>query len=553
MKHLRIFLILTFISLLIASCTDGAQMRQQLADLQTRNQADSLLTDDSLALTLCDYFDSHGTSNERLLAHYLLARTYTDMGEAPRALDEYHRAAECADTTVQDCDYLQLAKVHGQMAELLYQNQLPRNSLNAYQQAYRYSMMADEPELGLNAYAQQGKCYYDLSLPDSAMFITEEAIHMLFECGDTLSANSFKGPVAYGLIDKGELPKAKEYLDSYEHHSFITEDILQKYDDVKLLYIYKGYYFQHAEVCDSALFYYYKALHTSMNPNNQALAYRGLYQTYELLHELDSVSKYAALYVKKNDETVKLASSSALLSMQYLYEYQSFKTLAQQKSLEAAQTRQSLIVLSFSLIMVALLSCGVILYLRNRQRLTKQRLFTKYTADMISFISIKKELQMLQSQSVINEHRVMEAKKELEIFRQSIIDANKKYSDIDSWGMADAIQKVPIVIHLKKKGTKGLVATEQELQDLRKLFKIYHPAFVESLNSTGYTLSIKEFNICLLIKLNFAPSEICALLKVGNSALSNQRSRLLKKMFGTEGSATQFDEKIKSLTFDIGM
>ena len=425
--------------------------------------------------------------------------------------------------------------------------------MNAFQQAYRYSIMADEPEVALNAYAQQGKCYYDLSLTDSAMFITEEAIRMLLECGDTLSANSFKGPVAYGLIEKGELSKAKEYIDSHEHHSFVTEELLQKNDDIKLLYVYKGYYYQHTEEYDSTLYYYYKALFTSQNPNNQTLAYRGLYQTYELLHELDSVSKYAALYVKKNDETVKLASSSALLSMQYLYEYQSFKTLAQQKSLEASQTRQSLIILSFCLVIVALLSCGVILYLRNRQRLTKQRLFTKYTADMISFISIKKELQMLQSQSVINEHRVIQAKKELAFFRQSIIDANKKYSDIDSWGMADAIQKVSIVEHLKKKGTKGLTATEQELQDLRRLFTIYHPGFVESLHSTGYTLSIKEINICLLIKLNFAPSEICALLKVGNSALSNQRSRLLKKMFGTEGSATLFDNKIKNLNFEIDL
>lgn len=551
MKRHTIFLILTLISLLITSCTDGKWMRQQLSDLHTRNQADSLLTDDSLALALCDYFDSHGTPNEQMLAHYLLARTYTDLGEAPRALDEYHHATECADTTAQDCDYVQLSKVHGQMAELLYQNQLPRNSLIAYQQAYRYSMKAGVPELALNAYAQQGKCYYDLSLPDSAMFVTEEAIRKLLECGDTLSANSFKGPMAYGLIEKGELVKAKEYLDSYEHHSFITEEMLQKYDDIKLLYVYKGYYYQHIEVCDSALHYYYKALFTSQNPNNQALVYRGLHQIYESLHEPDSVCKYAALYVKKNDETIKLASSSALLSMQYLYDYQSFKSLAQQKSLEAAQNRLSLIVISFSLLIVVLISCGVSLHLRNRQRQTKQRLFTKYTADIISFISIKKELHNLQNQSVINEHRVVQAKKELEFFRQSIIDANKKYSDIDSWGMADAIQKVSIVEHLKKKGTKGLKATDQELHDLRRLFKIYQPGVVETLHSTGYALSIREFDICMLIKLNFVPSEICALLKIGNSALANQRSRLLKKMFGVEGNAPQFDKRIKNLTFDI--
>ena len=121
-RHLRTVLILTFISLFAFSCTDGERMRRQLACLQARNQTDSLLTNDSLAQALCDYFDSHGTSNEQVLAHYLLARTYTDKGEAPQALDEYHRAAECADTTSEDCDYLLLAKVHGQMAELLYHN-----------------------------------------------------------------------------------------------------------------------------------------------------------------------------------------------------------------------------------------------------------------------------------------------------------------------------------------------------------------------------------------------------------------------------------------------
>lgn len=539
--------------MIVASCTDGDRMRQQLADLQARNQTDSLLTDDSLALNLCDYFDSHGSPNEQMQAHYLLARTYTDMGEAPQALDEFHRAAECADTTSADCDYSRLSRAYGQMAELLYKHQLPRNAIRAFQQAYHYSCLANETDIAPCYYAQQGKCFYDLSLPDSALIITEKAVQMLMVCGDTISANTFKGPLAYSLIEKGDFSKAKEYLDSYEHHSDITDEALKDNDDLKLLYIYKGFYYQHIEKCDSALYYYYLALHTSSNPNNQALAYRGLHQTYVLLHKQDSIGKYAALYVKKNDETVMLASSSALLSMQYLYDYQSFQTLAKQKSLEAAQTKQRLIALFFTLLLFVIVSCSLVIYLRNRQRLTKQRLFTKYTADMHSFISVRKELKILQSQTVINEHRVLQAREELERFRQSIIDVNKKYSDIDNWGMADAIQKVSIVEHLKKKGTKGLVATEQEMHDLRRLFKIYQPSFVESLNSTGYTLSIKEFNICLLIKLNFAPSEICALLKVGNSALSNQRSRLLKKMFGTEGSATLFDEKIKSLTFDVDL
>ncbi|MBQ8463313.1 MAG: hypothetical protein IJ544_04265, partial [Prevotella sp.] len=95
MRQLALYVTLL---LLLAACTDGQQMRRQLAELQARNQADSLLTDDSLALALTDYFDRHGTANEQMLAHYLLGRTYDDMGEAPAALSAFQDAADRADT-----------------------------------------------------------------------------------------------------------------------------------------------------------------------------------------------------------------------------------------------------------------------------------------------------------------------------------------------------------------------------------------------------------------------------------------------------------------------
>ena len=69
---------------LLAACQWGRStyMRQQLAHLQALNQADSLLTDDSLAQALALYFDDHGTPNEQMEAHYLLGRTHADRGEA---------------------------------------------------------------------------------------------------------------------------------------------------------------------------------------------------------------------------------------------------------------------------------------------------------------------------------------------------------------------------------------------------------------------------------------------------------------------------------------
>ena len=118
MKYL-VGIIFLVVSLLL-SCTDGERMRRELAGLQARNEAGSLLTDDSLALALCDYFDRHGTANEKMLAHYLLGRTYDDMGEAPAALDVYFDALELADTTAEDCDYGVLRGIYGQMSQIFH-------------------------------------------------------------------------------------------------------------------------------------------------------------------------------------------------------------------------------------------------------------------------------------------------------------------------------------------------------------------------------------------------------------------------------------------------
>jgi hypothetical protein len=95
---LQTFLLL----LLLVACDSGRRERLQLEELERQNRADSLMTNDSLALALTNYFDRHGTPNEQLRAYYILGRTYADVGEAPRAIEAYNTAADRADTTAAD-------------------------------------------------------------------------------------------------------------------------------------------------------------------------------------------------------------------------------------------------------------------------------------------------------------------------------------------------------------------------------------------------------------------------------------------------------------------
>ena len=99
-------LVLTFL-LLLAACTSGDRQQRlaQLEELERQNVADSLMTNDSLAQALADFFDRHGSPNERMRAHYILGRTYADLGEAPAALDSFYNALSCVDNSIFQEDY----------------------------------------------------------------------------------------------------------------------------------------------------------------------------------------------------------------------------------------------------------------------------------------------------------------------------------------------------------------------------------------------------------------------------------------------------------------
>jgi len=134
MKHL----LAIFILLLAVSCctteADRNRMRTCLDSINQRNRNDQPFTVADVE-PYVQFFDNHGTSNDRLLAHYLLGRAYYDHGEVPMALECYQKAAECADTLSEDCDYAQLARVYAQLANLFYYQGLYRQQLELHKRA----------------------------------------------------------------------------------------------------------------------------------------------------------------------------------------------------------------------------------------------------------------------------------------------------------------------------------------------------------------------------------------------------------------------------------
>ena len=218
MKHLLTVILLL---LSLSCCTteaDRNRMRAGLDSLNQRNRTDQPFTVQEVEHYV-RFFDDHGTDDDRLLAHYLLGRAYYEHGDAPMALQCYHDAIDCADTTIQDFDYAQLSRVYGQMAEVFYYQGLYRQHLQYGQMSVRYAWKGKDTLLALMNYEQESFAYNKLGMQDSAIFIVENVAAKYEQYGYPSDAAIALGTIIRTLTAMGEYQKAKQYMDIYEYKS----------------------------------------------------------------------------------------------------------------------------------------------------------------------------------------------------------------------------------------------------------------------------------------------------------------------------------------------
>lgn len=540
MKHVVACLLLL---LGVVACTDGDSMRRQLQELQARNQADSLMTDLKQATRLCQYFDSHGTPNERMLAHYLLGRTYADLGEAPQALDAYHTAADCADTTAQDCDYRLLSRVHGQSANLFFSQLMPNEMLDELNQMRAYAIKAEDTLSWI--YAKQWKhTAYDLLGRD------KDALQELTEAYNEYMHNGYK-EMAYnclaGIIDYHV--KANDYQDvdsfikCFETRSSFFRDG-NATSGHEYYYNCKGMYYTGIERYDSAEHYFRKELNNAHRENEKEAAYKGLYQLFLKQGKTDSVAKYADLCYQTSDGRFRQTNSEQLRHMQSLYNYNRNQKIAHQKTEEALRQRYLLVICL--LIFGAITIISALLFVRYRRKKRREVL------DIMQSYQQKIEQQELAKHDLLQlkkkETEVLIAQKEQEIAeRQEIIEQFHQIlnqeTPLDGIFLETAEYKRfrYLCTHPREKVTK------KDWKDLQEMMDRCLPTFYKRLNARKH-LKESDYHICLLLRLHFAYSEICMLTITSPQYVYSRRVQLLKTVFDIKGKAEEFDKMLWHIT-----
>jgi len=461
MKHLLTAILLLLI--LLTSCTDGERMRRELADLQARNEADSLLTDDSLALALCDYFDGHGTANEQMLAHYLLGRTYADKDELPQALSAYQEAVDRADTVSTTCDYKILCRVHVQLGELFYWQQQYQRQQTELAKSRHYALMAGDTIMAAYCLATKGCVLADLNEADSAIILLRMAITQYQSIGCDSYAAMCCATMVKPLLHLGMTDQARQCIDKYETKTGLFGNDGNIAKGSEIYYFIKAQYYQQVQKYDSAEVYLRRLQQVATTLNDRIAVASGLSVLFESQGQADSLAKYARQASMLQDSLVAQIESDNILRLDKMYQYERLQAKISKKSQETVQARLIVWILVCLLTILCLTFTYVYMAVKRKRR-----------AEWKKYIEDQEELELLQ-----------DAVKALEAEKNTISD--RLSSVIDDAQEEIAQLEMRISDYEKRTVSKARGALVQQINDTdayQRLRKIAdQPTVIPSLQS----------------------------------------------------------------------
>ena len=475
-----------------------AQMRAALVALQAANQADSVFTTDSLALELVRYYDHPlhfwTSANDRLMAHYLLGRCYADMGEAPRAIEEYSEAVEQADTTASDCDLRTLRAVYGQMANVFHQQNLPEEEFNANAHYTAISrLMKDTLQIGIGL-ENLTRPYYLMGDTTNFLRSAEAAAEFFYSIGRRDKAANALSDIVFIYIQRGQYTKAVELINTIYAESSLFDEQGELRKGNEMFYYTIGLYFDSINRLDTAEYYYRRLLPAK----EYEAAYRGLLSVYEKREIADSIGKFARLYADANDAAHDKMSTQAVAQAAKSYQYARQQQLA--KSYETKAKRRAYALCGF---LVLILVLSYIIY--------KQRIKFHKKAIVLSYVREQYRQARNDYRKICEDNSTMKK-------RIQAMDVHVAYYS------SDIIRRVINSVF------KINDVSAKELNDLYALFLSTFNDFKSFADNQG-GLTENEWEVCIYVDLGFHDKDISNLMGITVQRVYGLKKQLNRKLF----------------------
>ena len=521
--------------------SQSQKMRYELLCHKAMNKACITFTSDSVMKEVVDYYDNHGSANERMLANYVLGCVYRDMHEAPMALEYYNKATEQADTTAADCDYGTLYRVYSQMGFLFSKQYLPYQLLDAFGKAMKYAYLAKDTLNAIINYQNRENAYSYLGNKDSVIAINLHAATMFKQIG-----NNYAAAIAFGCnykyyIEKKDFINAKKAFEAYNSTGYEGNS---NYEDAKAYVLcLKGTYYMFTGQLDSACYILQQSLKFCKSFSNKAATTKALAHYYAKVNQPSLAMKYALQSSEYNDSDLIEARKTQLQQVQAMYDYGRNQEIARMAEQKAKRSTQMNYMIVFACVVLFLFLSYVY---RKQLALKKKRIAASKLVYEDCLLKLKR-LQEEKAQLVAEKDKKLAqiiTEKENAICKlvSEIHDIQNRYS-LSSISDADLVLKNSS-IYKKIQCIEAHPLEEMNEEDWTELADTVEeliPNFIPMLKNR---VSDRDYRICLLIRLGIPASLMARLLNLSDAAISKSRKTMLKKLCGKVGKPKEFDEYV---------
>jgi len=527
---------------LYACSGEDARMEERLRKIQAADKAFVVQESTDEIDSIVHYFEKHPSKELLPLSYYYAGRIYSDLEDAPQALDYFQKVLEC-----EPQDSL-AALAHSQMGSLLLRQRMVTASIEHVQAAYEYDvqqadttgMIFDLRDMG-NAF----RCTEDEV--DSCLNYYEEALRLATEQGDALMQEELKGSIAVYLIQTDSLQAAWQLL-----HPLLVDINQRDASSASTLRSTAAEYYLKTGNTDSACIFFEQLTESGTLYAKQE-AYRQLAKHSLAKGDLQKAADLLLNYEKYTDSIAITMQTEALSQADALFNYRLWERENQRLMKTMTKTKT----IAAGAIGLLLLSGFTMLFLheRNKRKQIVQQLHMERMKE-VQEQQYKRSLAFIEE----NEKKMKELEEQMEktgqentLLRKTIQKlkyANElasiqmqEHQQADKQVKSSAIYQ-RIQIRLNNKESIGM--NDEIWKELEEVVEQAYNGFLKRVEDLC-PLNWQERNLCLLLKAGFSPSNIAILTAHSKQSISSTRSRLYERSFLEKGTPSQWDEFILSI------
>ncbi len=479
-----------------------------LMTLKAQDKADLPLTSDSLILDILQYYEHGGDPNKLPEAYYYAGRVYSELGDAPQAIDYFQKAQ----TSLNELNLQKLpianakryeklkGTVLAQKGYLLRNQHLYKEAIESFRQAYKIDSLACDT-MGMFLDLQDiGGVLQVARNNEDAIHFYDLAAQLASLYSDNLNLDDLIAQKCHCLIRLKRFEEVAEILQLF--HPQMTRGNFEP-----ICTMFGEYYWKIGE-SENAVPYFKKLYEKgSIYARSNSTLWFSDYETKR--GNAKAALRYMAEFSKLELEVRKLRDEEVVALTNSLYNYH----LREQENLRLKAKQEALKSRLRYLSIIAVLLVIVLIYIFRYERNRRRNLASRY-----------KQLQYLLAS--------MQADKEK---RQSVVDA----------GMS-ALRSSDTYQMIIEKCRNGKELKPEEWKMVEQTLQKCLPVFLTNLKGV-YDFSEIEWKASLLMKFGFSVNDIAVAVSRSNDAIYSLRARLYKKALHDDSGFNSWQDFIDSL------